>query len=114
MPALTFQIVKEYFDEKLSDQANNFKLTNGPNGAFYERTIPEDDLTLSFDSEKDGKLQSCGKIIALRTILKIHVKIIYSAILLSYTLELASSSTNFQLSDGVSIGFVIFQELMLN
>ena len=51
-PALTFGIAQAYFENNLSDQANDFTLTDG----FYWRTIPENELELGFDNDTDGKL----------------------------------------------------------
>ena len=47
-PALTFGIAQAYFENNLSDQANDFTLTDG----FYWRTIPENELELGFDNGK--------------------------------------------------------------
>ena len=52
-PALSFKIAKFYFDNNLSDQADSFTLN--ADGDFYERTIAQSDLSLSFDTESDGK-----------------------------------------------------------
>ena len=51
-PALSFKIAQDYFENNLNDQADSYVLNNG----FYERTIPEDELSLTFDSETDGKM----------------------------------------------------------
>ena len=52
-PALSMKIAREYFDIYLSDETDLFELS--PDGAFYERSIPESDLTLSFDNNLDGE-----------------------------------------------------------
>ena len=51
-PALSFKVAKEYFDNNLNGQSG-YELDS--DGAFYERTIPESELTLAFDEENDGK-----------------------------------------------------------
>ena len=55
-PALTFRIAQEYFENNLSDEEDlyTFVPVDGPDGGFYDRTIHQDDLTLSFDTETDG------------------------------------------------------------
>ena len=55
-PALTYKIAKQYFDNNLSDQTDSFTLN--ADGDFYERTIDENDLSLSFDANSDGNLVS--------------------------------------------------------
>ena len=52
-PALSMKIVKEYFEMYLSEETDLFELS--PDGAYYERTIRESDLTLSFDNYLDGE-----------------------------------------------------------
>ena len=52
-PALSFKIAKEYFDLNLSDQANAFELDS--DGGYYQRTIPEKELSLAFDPDSDGR-----------------------------------------------------------
>ena len=51
-PALSFKVAKDYFDNNLNGQSG-YELDS--DGAFYERTIPESELTLAFDTENDGK-----------------------------------------------------------
>ena len=53
-PALSMKIAREYFEMYLSEETDLFELS--PDGAFYERTIPENDLELSFDNNLDGEL----------------------------------------------------------
>ena len=48
------KIAREYFEMYLSEETDLFELS--PDGAFYERTIPENDLELSFDNNLDGEL----------------------------------------------------------
>ena len=50
-PALSLKIAQDYFENNLSDPDDQFQR----NGDFYERTIGEDDLTLSFSDNADGK-----------------------------------------------------------
>lgn len=53
-PALSFKIEESYFRNNLEDQDEAlYQLVNG----FYERTIPEDELTLEFDPNDDCKWQ---------------------------------------------------------
>lgn len=53
MPSLSMKIAREYFENYLSNETNLFELS--PDGGYYERTIPENDLALSFDDETDGE-----------------------------------------------------------
>ena len=53
-PAMSMKIAREYFEMYLSEETDLFELS--PDGAFYERTIPENDLALSFDNNLDGEL----------------------------------------------------------
>ena len=53
-PALTYRVAHEYFENNLSDQADLYTFVDGPDGGFHDRTIHQDDLTLSFDTETDG------------------------------------------------------------
>ena len=77
LPALTFRIAHEYFDNNLEGQTtDSYDFIDGPDGGFHERTIQEDDLSLSFDTETDS-------------------------ILLSYTLAIPTSG--FQLNDAASV-----------
>ena len=76
-PALTFRIAHEYFENNLEGQTtDSYDFIDGPDGGFHERTIQEDDLSLSFDTETDS-------------------------ILLSYTLAIPTSG--FQLNDAASV-----------
>ena len=52
-PALSMKIAREYFEMYLSEETDLFELSQ--DGAYYERTIPENDLTLSFDNYLDGE-----------------------------------------------------------
>ena len=77
LPALTFRIAHEYFDNNLEGQTtDSYDFIDGPDGGFHDRTIQEDDLSLSFDTETDS-------------------------ILLSYTLAIPTSG--FQLNDAASV-----------
>ena len=49
---MSMKIAREYFENYLSEETD-FELSS--DGAFYERTIPENDLALSFDDNMDGK-----------------------------------------------------------
>ena len=51
MPALTFQIEQEYFENNISDEDDDFNFADG----FYYRTIQQDELTLAFDDTDDGQ-----------------------------------------------------------
>lgn len=53
-PALSMKITREYFENYLSEEMDLFHLSQ--DGAFYERTMQENDLTLSFDNVMDGEL----------------------------------------------------------
>merc|ERR1711990_669223 len=75
-PAMSMKITREYFEMYLSEETDLFELS--PDGAFYERTIAENDLALSFDSNLDE-------------------------IILSYTLMTTSSSL--EINDGQLIRF---------
>ena len=50
---MSLKIAKDYFDNNYSDQIDLFQLSE--DGEFYERTIAENDLELSFDDDLDGK-----------------------------------------------------------
>ena len=77
-PALTFRIAHEYFENNLEGQTtDSYDFIDGPDGGYHERTIQEDDLSLSFDTETDS-------------------------ILLSYTLAIPGTN-GFQLNDAASI-----------
>ena len=52
-PALSMKITREYFENYLSEEMDSFQLSQ--DGTFYERTIQENDLTLSFDNVMDGE-----------------------------------------------------------
>ena len=47
-PALSFRVLQSYYENNLSDQ-EGFTLNNG----YYEKTIEESELQLSFDEEND-------------------------------------------------------------
>ena len=51
-PAMSVKICRQYFENYLSEETD-FELSS--DGAFYERTVPENDLALSFDDKMDGK-----------------------------------------------------------
>ena len=80
-PQLTFKIAHEYFENNLEGQtSDSYDFIEGPNGgtegSYHQRTIQQEDLTLSFDTESDS-------------------------ILLSYTLPIPTNG--FQLNDAASI-----------
>ena len=51
-PAMSVKICRQYFENYLSEETG-FELSS--DGAFYERTVPENELALSFDDNMDGK-----------------------------------------------------------
>ena len=51
-PAMSVKICRQYFENYLSEETD-FELSS--DGAFYERTVPENELALSFDDYMDGK-----------------------------------------------------------
>ena len=53
---MTFRIAHEFFENNLQDQEDDYTFVEGPNGGFHDRTIQQDDLTLSFDSETNSTL----------------------------------------------------------
>ena len=76
-PVLTFRIANEYFENNLEGQTtDSYDFIDGPDGGYHERTIQQEDLALSFDTETDS-------------------------ILLSYTLAIPTNG--FQLNDAASI-----------
>ena len=76
-----FRIAHEYFENNLEGQtADSYDFIDGPDGGFHERTIQEDDLSLSFDTETDS-------------------------ILLSYSLAIPEPN-GFQLNDAASIRLI--------
>ena len=79
-PQLTFIIAHEYFENNLEGQTDSYDFIEGPNGgtegSYQQRTIQQEDLTVSFDTESDS-------------------------ILLSYTLPIPTNG--FQLNDAASI-----------
>ena len=70
----------------LSDQADAFELDS--EAAYYQRTIPENELSMAFDTESDGK---SSKNLFL-THFEYNLFFFYSDISLSYTLQLTESS----------------------
>ena len=48
---MSFKISQEYFDNNLRGQENSYNLVDG----FYERTIPQDQLTLEFHENGERK-----------------------------------------------------------
>ena len=54
-PALTFRIAQDHFVSNVSEQTDLYTFVDGPDGGYQERTIQQDELSLSFDSETDGK-----------------------------------------------------------
>ena len=54
-PQLSYQISKQFFDENLADQTDSFDLAENEDGAFYVRTIAENDLEAAFEPGTDGK-----------------------------------------------------------
>ena len=62
---------------------------------YYSKAIVEDDLDFTFSDDADG--------MSLKILM--HLKFI-SEIILSYTLDIGSSGTDFSLADSVSIRFV--------
>ena len=84
-PALTFRIAHEYFENNLEGQtSDSYDFIEGPNGgtegSYHQRTIEQEDLTVSFDTESDS-------------------------ILLSYTLPIPTNG--FQLNDAASIRLIL-------
>ena len=55
-PELTYKIQKDHFETLFPGQEGDYEL----NGDFYERSIPEADLTLAWDDANDGKLIENG------------------------------------------------------
>ena len=56
-PVLSFKVAKEYFDLNLSGHISDFELDS--DGLFYERTIQQDELSLSFNTESDCEYLLC-------------------------------------------------------
>ena len=56
-PALSFKVTKEYFDLNLNGHIDDFELDS--DGLFYERTIQQDQLSLSFNTESDCEYLLC-------------------------------------------------------
>ena len=52
-PQLSFKIAKDFFENSLMDQVDSFTLNADQD--FYERTVSENDLVLSFDPNSDGE-----------------------------------------------------------
>ena len=49
-PALSFRVSQDYYENNLNDQ-EGFTFNNG----YYEKTVEESELQLSFDEENDRK-----------------------------------------------------------
>ena len=50
-PELTLRIEQSHFDSNFEGQEGEFQFENG----FYKKTVPEEDLVVSFDDDNDGK-----------------------------------------------------------
>ena len=62
-PQLTFIIAHEYFENNFEGQTSDtYDFIEGPNGgtegSYHQRTIQQEDLTVSFDTESDSILLS--------------------------------------------------------
>ena len=112
---MSLKIAKDYFDNNYSDQIDLFQLSE--DGEFYERTIAENDLELSFDDDLDGKrwflfveVKVDGQLYSIfdrslrpSTFNSTH-NLLSLEIVLSHTM--APTSNGFQLSDSTRIKFV--------
>ena len=55
-PELSYKIQKDHFETLFPGQEGDYEL----NDDFYERSIPEADLTLAWDDDNDGQLIENG------------------------------------------------------